>query len=1021
MATRTRARRGRPRRPGVELLEGRTLLNASIDVAADGSLVYTTDPTTPQSLSVSVENGVYTFAVDPADPVIVVTSNDAHLVVSGSGSTTVTVADPAVGMRIEAASAGQTIRVRSTGLPTVVDLAADSERVFLGAGPDGLRGLVGAVTVASTSPAFTSNSLTVDDGSAAYDPGVSPTYALTSTTIASPTAVGFGGIAYSGLATLTLKGTSNATADAALYQVAGTAGGVATTIDAGGGHAVVQVDSTRGANFGLNSNLTLQGGGGAIDVQVANFRNPGTPSGNPNWTLGFDPDAPSPFASLRDATNPNLGGLFFRPAEVHSLSVDAAGNRGASLLVDFSQGDPLPSGAAAGNPDDPQPGLTYVGAAGVGTGARYALAFTGTPPSGAFASEAHTVFPLYGGQIVWTEAGGATRNVAYRLQPSASLVDDSATAASYSWFYDIMHGAVDGQRTLPNGAVVSAKVDSTLVVGAATSTVTEGWGLGLAEANANAFLARYLVTGKTDVALRRGWSLGAVATVLNYAPTLEDGTAPAPGEVPPVVGLATLTIEDVSPPDQPTADVVQIAAAPPATSIFVRQNGGADTAIVKLTGLDGVLGVSLDGGTSNGPDGQPDKDALQIDADGLNLGPAGFVGLGPGAIQIPALSSLTATVTARNYEDVQVFNSSTPTFQTQPRAIAATAQVPLSNVVAGVLTVTLPGLTFAGMTPVIAWGDGQFSVGSVQAIPGMPGVFQVIGSHTYSRSGVFTPIIHMQGTSPAQTTVSDVPVTFQVAGASGTAATPPAVGVVLTPGSDSGISSSDLLTNVTRPTFAGTAAPGTWINLYAAERGGGGLILLGWTVADASGSWTIPSMVVLADGDYTIQAVSFSASSPANGVADLAGPLRIDTLGPVVWGVTVNPVGREVRIDVRDRGGAGDSGSAVYAANVAGNYAFTPAGVSSVLTAPPYPATSMIVSLRTIRPIRPAVHALTVLAGRDLATGLGIFDAAGNPLDGSFNGRFPSGGANAGQNFVAQLVIHGNRVVALRPETIGGD
>lgn len=1055
-------RGGRPRRPGVERLEGRTLLNASIDVAADGSIVYKTDPVAAQSLLLTTSGGVYTFAVDPGDAPIDVTSNAAGLVVTGSGTTTVTVASPAVGMRIEAGSAGQTIRVRSTALPTVVVLQADSERVILGddqaAGSGGLRALAGAITVSSTSSTFTSNSLTVDDGPAAYASGVTPTYTLTATSIASASATGFGGINYTGLTTLTLKGTSDASADSPLYLITGTAGGVATTIDAtagpasrsfsivgtsssatskltllsagsanlyassvdspvffnaGAGRSTVSIEAVRGATYGLDSDLVLQGGGGTIDVQVSNFWNTGTRRGNPNWALGFDPGSTSPFAALRDATNPNVGGLYFRPAEVHGLGLNASGNVGASLLVDFRNGDPLPWGAAAGGVDDPRAGLTYVGAAGVGGGAGYALAFVGAPPEGAFSTEAHSAFPLYRGLIELTTAGGATRNVAYQLDAAAPLLDDTATVASYRWFYDIMNGSVDGVRTLPNGSTVSAVIDSTLNVAGAASAVIEGQGLLLAEANANAYLANYLVAGKTNVRLLRGWSSGAVTTVVNYAPAAVND-AGGTTTIPPVIGLATLSVEDASPAEAPTADVVRLDAAPPGAAVFILQNGGADSAIVKLTGLNGATSVGLDGGTSSTA-GDPDKDTFYIDADGLALGPSSFVGLGAGAFQIPALTTASAPVSARNYEDVQVFNSSTPTFQAQPTALAATAYVPLTNVTAGVVTVTLPGLTLVGFRARIAWGDGSATAGTIQAVPGSPGMYRVIGSHTYTRSGVFTPVVTLSGTSAALTEVSGVPVTYQVSGSSGTTATPPSLGVVLTPGSDSGVSSSDLLTNVVRPTFAGlSGTAGARIDLYAASPGASALIFLGSTTADDSGAWAITSTATLADGDYRVQAVSTSASTPANGTATLAGTLRIDTLGPRVWSVTVAGLAREVRISIRDRGGAGDAGSALYAADLASNYAFATAGVLSVLTAPPSPATSAVVTLRTGR-IRNGVYTLTILAGRDLATGLGLFDYAGNPLDGAFNGGFPSGGSNTGQDFLARVTVRGNRATSIRP------
>ena len=81
-------------RLGLERLEGRTLLNASIDIAADGSLLYKTDPAAAQTLLVSRAGNVYTFAVGAADNPIDVTNNAAALPTTGSGGRTVTVTGP---------------------------------------------------------------------------------------------------------------------------------------------------------------------------------------------------------------------------------------------------------------------------------------------------------------------------------------------------------------------------------------------------------------------------------------------------------------------------------------------------------------------------------------------------------------------------------------------------------------------------------------------------------------------------------------------------------------------------------------------------------------------------------------------------------------------------------------------------------------------------------------------------------------------------------------------------------------
>ena len=936
-------RRVRTRRPGMERLEGRALLNASIDITEDGSLLYRTDAATSQTLLVSRSGDVYTFAVAPGDAPIDVTSNGAGLTVTGSGTQTVTVAAP-VAMRIEAASDNQTIRVRSTGIATQLVFQADGGLAIFGddlaSGSGGLRALAAPILV-SASAGAESNSLVVDDGPAAYAAGSTPSYIVSASAITSDNPdvrATFTGIGYSGVASLTVRGTSDASAPSPLYEVRGTADGVATTIGAsagpahrdiailgtsaaegsrlaifsggsanvwvssidssvsytgGAGGSQILLESVPGANYGIDSDFViLDGGGGVVDVSLGNFWNRGGKAGAPDWIFGFDPGSTSPYAALRDMGSAAEDGIFFRPEQVHSLTIDGRGNQGASLAVIFTDGDPIPFAAGTGAVGEVRGGLTYLGAAGVHGGSPYALAFVGAPPSGAFASESHTAFPLFRGLIELTEAGGGLRNVAYQLDAAAPLFDDAATVASYRWFYDIMNGAVGDERTLPDGSTVSAEIDSTLVVGSGGQAVTSGWALSLTETNPQAFLASYKVSGKSTVRILRGWSLGSVTTNVNYVATDPDAD-PDEDATPAVDGLQTLTVEDASPEEQANSDVVRLQKLPPGIAAYVAQGFGHDAAVVSLTGVAGATTVGLDGGPAGvNESGEPLKDILYIDAGGLPVSAANFVAVGAGVLLIPALAADSAPVTARDYEDVQVFNSSLPSFSIQPVAIAAQARVPLADVTAGVVTATVAGLDPQGLTPVIVWGDGSASRGSFQAVPGVPGAFRVIGTHTYANAGVYTPQVFVQGTGTATTTVAGVPITFQVAGASGIDAQAPALSGRLAPGSDSGISPDDAITNVVRPTFTGTSGiAGAWIDVYAVAGGLGGLsIHVGSAVAGADGSWAVTSAVALADGAYTVQALSASTSTWANGSATLVSPLVIDTVGPRILGVAAAPL-----------------------------------------------------------------------------------------------------------------------------------
>jgi len=96
----------------------------------------------------------------------------------------------------------------------------------------------------------------------------------------------------------------------------------------------------------------------------------------------------------------------------------------------------------------------------------------------------------------------------------------------------------------------------------------------------------------------------------------------------------------------------------------------------------------------------------------------------------------------------------------------------------------------------------------------------------------------------------------------------------LAPGSDSGVSASDGVTNVRTPGFVGTAVPGSVVTLRA------GNATLGSTTATASGAWSFTAASPLADGAYVVTAsaaVGTTVSAPS-------APLRItiDATPPVI-------------------------------------------------------------------------------------------------------------------------------------------
>jgi uncharacterized repeat protein (TIGR01451 family) len=145
--------------------------------------------------------------------------------------------------------------------------------------------------------------------------------------------------------------------------------------------------------------------------------------------------------------------------------------------------------------------------------------------------------------------------------------------------------------------------------------------------------------------------------------------------------------------------------------------------------------------------------------------------------------------------------------------------------------------------------------------------------------------------------------------------------------SDSGSSATDNLTNVTTPQLSGTSEPGATVNLYE------GATLVGTTVADGSGNWTVTISSALAVGPHGLSAVAIDVAgnvSPTSAqltiIIDTATTVAITS--PASGGSTANnrPVisgTAEVGATVVVKNGATTIGTVV--ADALGNWTLTPA------------------------------------------------------------------------------------------------
>lgn len=92
--------------------------------------------------------------------------------------------------------------------------------------------------------------------------------------------------------------------------------------------------------------------------------------------------------------------------------------------------------------------------------------------------------------------------------------------------------------------------------------------------------------------------------------------------------------------------------------------------------------------------------------------------------------------------------------------------------------------------------------------------------------------------------------------------------------SDTGTSSTDDLTNVTTPTFTGTAEANSTVELFRA-----GTLSLGTTTADGSGNWSLTLGTPLTAGIYSITAKATDASNNTS-TASSALSITLDTTAP---------------------------------------------------------------------------------------------------------------------------------------------
>jgi hypothetical protein len=206
-------------------------------------------------------------------------------------------------------------------------------------------------------------------------------------------------------------------------------------------------------------------------------------------------------------------------------------------------------------------------------------------------------------------------------------------------------------------------------------------------------------------------------------------------------------------------------------------------------------------------------------------------------------------------------NVTAPVLTPKGNTVYLTAGVlPASPVTVGSFYDANPNAAASDLSATIHWGDGNVSPGTVTASPTTPGLFLVSGTNLYTTPGTYTITVSVQDQKGNSTTITSTAIvnTNMVYGFTGKLADVVSNGPYRTLG----------YTNTNRPTFSGTAAPFSIVQLYARHFGIDAVLPLGQAVTDGNGQWML-TVGPLAHGNYHITATV----TPAGGYPSAMMPL----------------------------------------------------------------------------------------------------------------------------------------------------
>jgi hypothetical protein len=662
-------------------------------------------------------------------------SNESSTVTGNVGADTFNVQSTSSNTTLNTGAGDDTVNVFASGT-AVLDIHGQSgtDTVTLGgstSAPLGMQGLHGTINVDNASG---STDLVLDDSQDTT--ARSATLANDGTngqvTVLSPATINY---VNAGTDSLTVHGGSGGNT----FDVNGTLVNAAvpntlTTLDKGSGpNNTVNVTATS-----AGSALDLTGSGSPdtvnLGANLAGTVHINEATGSTNLVLDLSGDGLAHnFVLSSDGTtstlHDTLGNLAqdvtFVTASLASFTLDTSAAADETLNVDFSTGNPIPTGSAAG--------LIFNAGADFGNTHKHALNLMGTLPSGPFTSETHnandeTVFPQIGqyGSIFFTDSTGVNTGLDYT---GTLPINDTAGAVTYT-FKDFADDQSFTATSTTIGATPAIQFANTPATPPPTFETTD-------------------VANKTHIIFNTPDKGAAVTGVVNIP------TASA--------GLANLTFNIPANAD----NTVSFIATPP-SPVATALNGGPEEDITNVTGKGVPTGTTLTlngGGSTN---------TLNYNAGGLI--PTVSAGANPHEVII-ALPGF-GTVDATNYQTVNITDVGTLAITPGPAAtINSIEGFRLTDAVVGTFTAPLAGVSIpaSNFTASIDWGDPSpdLAAGTITQDASNTSVYYITGTHTFAEQGTFTvasTIAFAGGTFTSN--VNGVAVSVSVGSSAPTAGTP---------------------------------------------------------------------------------------------------------------------------------------------------------------------------------------------------------------------------------------------------------